>query len=128
LSLFGRFAAVGAAGFIVDATVLTAMLSLGAGFYGGRIFSFLAAATATWYANRRITFSSRDSRVVSEWARFLAASAGGGTVNYLIYAMLVSSFTLCRQHPTVGVAAGSLAGLLINFTISRYLVFQRTRD
>jgi putative flippase GtrA len=124
LHSLGRFAAVGVAGFLIDATVLNAMLALGVGFYRGRAISFLAAATVTWYANRHLTFSSRDPRFVSEWARFLAANASGGIVNYTVYAALIYHSALCQKHPTLGVAAGSIAGLLLNFTVSKNIVFR----
>jgi putative flippase GtrA len=121
-----RFAIVGAFGFFVDASALTLALFLGAGFFGGRVVSFLCAVTATWYANRTFTFASKDSRLVREWFRFLSANAIGGLVNYLIYAVLVSTVPLCEAHPTLAVAAGSAAGLACNFTLSSKFVFAKS--
>jgi putative flippase GtrA len=118
-----RFAIVGALGFLVDASALTLALFLGADFFGGRVVSFLCAVTATWYANRTFTFSSKDPRLLREWFRFLSANAVGGLANYSIYAVLVSTIPLCEAHPTLAVAAGSIAGLAINFTLSRQFVF-----
>ncbi|MGH8576331.1 MAG: GtrA family protein, partial [Gammaproteobacteria bacterium] len=46
---FLRFGLVGTAGFVVDAAALTAAMAwLGLGPYGGRVVSYLAAATFTW--------------------------------------------------------------------------------
>jgi putative flippase GtrA len=123
---FLSFAAVGTVGFLVDAGVLyLAMHLLGAGLYAGRLLSYLAAATATWALNRRYTFHARRSAARgAEWARFLAANAAGGIVNYTAYALLVSTSPLAASHPVLGVAAGSLSGLLVNFTLSRLVVFR----
>src|ERR1051326_5356088 len=109
---FLRFALVGCAGFVVDAGVLNAMLALGADRYTGRIVSYLAAATFTWALNRNYTFrAQRNERLVSEWGRFLAANAVGGLINWGTYAILVALSATVFAHPSIGVAAGSLAGL-----------------
>jgi putative flippase GtrA len=125
-SQFLRFAAVGAAGFVVDASVLHfATHVLASGLYLGRVLSYLAAATATWMLNRRYTFAAaRSDGLVGEWSRFLATNAVGGLVNYAVYAALVTLVRQVALWPALGVAAGSLAGLLINFTLSRRLVFR----
>jgi len=49
----------------------------------------------------------------------------GGLVNYLVYATLVTFSATAHTHPVLGVAAGSLAGMVFNFTISKLLVFRR---
>lgn len=120
------FAVIGVIGFVVDASTLhVAMAGFGAGLYGGRIVSYLVAATTTWALNRRYTFQHRrSSEKLGEWGRFMAANAVGGLVNYGTYATLVTTHPTAAAYPALGVAAGSLAGLAINFTLSRYLVFR----
>lgn len=124
-SQFLRFAAVGVAGFVVDTAALyVAMHGFGAGPYLARLISYLAAATSTWALNRRYTFGGvADHRLLREWARFLAANAVGGSVNYGVYAGLIHWSDLVLAYPVIGVAAGSIAGLLVNFTLSRRFVF-----
>jgi putative flippase GtrA len=121
------FSMVGAAGFIVDAAGLYfAMHVLGAGLYGGRVISYLVAATATWALNRRYTFrAQRSQNRLKEWGRFLAANTVGGLVNYVTYAALVTTDALSALYPVIGVAAGSVAGLTVNFCLSRFFVFGR---
>ena len=123
---FLSFAVIGAIGFLVDAfTLYAAMHLLGAGLYSGRVLSYLAAATTTWALNRRYTFRpQRSPNMVAEWGRFLGANAAGGLINYLTYAALVATQTTVAEHPALGVAVGSLAGLALNFVLSRYLVFK----
>jgi putative flippase GtrA len=120
-----RFAAVGVVGFFVDAGVLTlAMSLLGLNIYSARVLSFLTAVTATWAMNRAFTFKERASpSMVKEWVRFCAANAVGGLVNLGTYVLLVNTVAIAHDLPVVGVAAGSLAGLSVNFTLSRIFVF-----
>ena len=123
---FVAFSAVGTVGFLVDvATLYVVMSQLGAGLYGGRVISYLVAASSTWALNRRYTFrAQRSTKRTGEWGRFLAANAIGGLVNYATYAVLVTFHAAVAAYPVMGVAAGSVAGLLFNFTASRYLVFR----
>jgi putative flippase GtrA len=121
-----RFAGVGVVGFFVDAGVLTlAMSLLGLNRYSARCLSFLVAVTATWAMNRTFTFKQgASSSLLREWLRFCAANAVGGLVNLGTYAWLSSSFAIAREFPVAAVAAGSLSGLLVNFTLSRLFVFR----
>ena len=61
---FLLFAAVGVVGFGVDVAVLYLVAPL-LGWYGARVLSFIAAATATWALNRRYTFGARHSERVA---------------------------------------------------------------
>ena len=126
---FVAFSAVGVIGFLVDAATLHVVISqLGAGLYGGRVISYLVAASSTWALNRSYTFSAqRSANWAGEWGRFLGANAMGGLVNYATYAVLVTIYSSIAAQPVIGVAAGSAAGLLVNFTASRYLVFRGQR-
>ena len=123
---FLRFALIGVGGFVVDALVLSAAIRFaGAGLYVGRLVSYLCAATFTWVMNRHFTFALRKGRnLTREWLTFLAANALGGAANYGVYASLVRSSAIAAEWPVIGVAAGSIAGLAINFTLSRHLVFR----
>ena len=124
---FVRFAGVGALGFVVDSGVLYGALGLGLSLYSGRGVSYLAAATFTWYLNRRITFVSTDRAVVREWLRYLVANAVGGLVNLGTYAALVATIPVMARLPVLAVAAGSIAGLVFNFVLSRTVVFGREK-
>jgi len=128
-SQFVRFSLVGVAGLVVDTAVLYGALALGAGLYSGRVVSYVAAASATWALNRRFTFSGHEdgSSRLAQWAKFLAANSLGGLVNYSVYAALVATSSKVASMPVIAVCAGSLAGLVVNYTLSRKFVF-RYRD
>ncbi|WP_424812562.1 GtrA family protein [Roseococcus sp. YIM B11640] len=123
---FLRFGVVGVVGFLVDAGVLMAMIALGLGPYAGRVVSYLAAASTTFALNRAWTFSTaaRDAPVASQWGRFVALNLIGFVANYGTYAALLAGTTLVAAYPVIGVAAGSLAGMFINFGLSRRYVFK----
>lgn len=119
------FGLVGTVGFVVDAGVLYGALALGLGYYGGRVISYLCAATVTWYLNRRFTFKATEAaNKKKEWVRFLFLNLGGFAVNYGTYAFCIASFPLAQAYPVLAVAAGSIAGLFVNFGINKYLVFK----
>ncbi|AWV23005.1 Hypothetical protein HVPorG_02224 [Roseomonas mucosa] len=119
-----RFGVVGGIGFVVDSAVLMAAIALGAGPYGGRVLSYLAAATTTWALNRAWTFRGRGAGPAHrQWARFLLVNLVGFALNYGTYALLLSNMPLVAAHPVLGVAAGALAGMGGNFALSRRFVF-----
>ena len=121
---FLRFAQVGVAGFGVDWACLTLFLWLGAGFIAGRAISYLCAATVTWLLNRLWTFASTDPLLLRQAVRFLSANAVGGAMNYGLSVMLVVAFpSVFADYPGLAVAAGSLAGLAVNFCLSKRFAF-----
>ncbi|HSD17978.1 MAG TPA: GtrA family protein [Thermomonas sp.] len=122
---FVRFSLVGGFAFLVDAAMLQAAVSLGLDPYAGRILSYLCAVTTTWWLNRTYTFTLRaDTSRLHEWARYAISQLGGGSVNYAIYAALVFGVPLVARHPVLGVAAGSIGGLVVNFLLARRYVFR----
>lgn len=133
-SEFARFSAVGAAGLFVDmASLYVAIEWIGLSYVAGRGVSYLAAATFTWACNRSITFASKGSGgELGQWVRFLAVNSAGGAVNFAVYLFVVAAIgssgglpsSVDPMLPYLGVALGSLSGLLFNFTLSKLLVFR----
>lgn len=125
MSQLVRFCVVGTIGFLVDAGVLQALVSgTGANPYAARVGSFLAAASATWWLNRRYTFQVTHRATRSEWIRYVALMVLGAVVNYGAFAIAITWWDLARAQPWIGVAIGSVAGLGINFVTSRRLIFR----
>lgn len=122
---FFLFGVAGALGFIVDTAVLYLLKGL-MGVYGARVVSFLFAAFSTWLFNRSATFRDRKSghSTIREFGLYLALMLIGGSVNYGIYALLISRHEVVAQYPVLGVAAGSIAGMLINLITSRFILFR----
>ncbi len=120
-----RFATVGGLGFFVDAGSLRLALILGFGPWLGRLLSYVAAASFTYALNRAWTFRDRQGDGgARQWARFLLLNLAGFAVNFGVYAMLLVSSATVARWPEIGVGAGALAGLLVNFGLSRRFVFK----
>lgn len=127
-----RFAAAGVAGLVVDVAVLYLALAAGLGFYAGRAVSFLSAVFVTWRINRVYTFrGAAGVSVWREWWSYLGMMLGGGAINYAVYtaAMLLGGWLLPRPLspllPMAGVAAGSVAGMAVNFVGARFVLGAR---
>lgn len=118
------FTVVGTLGFVVDSSVLYAGLAIGLGPYVGRVISYIAAATTTWYLNRKWTFKPTHKASRSEYMKFVVLNLGGFVVNYGTYVLCLHAHPVFAQHPVLAVAAGSIAGLFVNFGINKFLVFK----
>ncbi len=124
---FWRFALVGIGGLLVDLTVLyTGLWILGLPWFSAKLFSFLAAATFTWWMNRQYNFGKSDKSRLLEWASFLATNAFGGVVNLSIYTAIVTQFFPYLWLPALATGMGSIGGLFFNYLSSRHLVFNRS--
>jgi putative flippase GtrA len=122
---FLTFGVVGVAGFVVDAGVLYGALAAGLGLYAGRIVSYLTAATTTWILNRRYTFvRAAEGSLWAQWARFVFSQLSGAAVNLSTYGLLVYWSPLAARLPVIGVALGSIAGLVVNFIAARTYAFK----
>lgn len=127
---FQRFLLVGALGFIVDFSVLyVAVNGAGLGTFAGRVVSFLVAATVTWKANRHFTFAGPDAAVpgaaARQWLRYLSTTAIGGAINIGVYQLWLNMTGHGSVNLFLAVVAGSAVALLVNFTLSKYVVFSR---
>ncbi|MEJ0020189.1 MAG: GtrA family protein [Acetobacteraceae bacterium] len=121
---FLKFGIVGTGGFLVDTAVVYALRRT-LGLYGAGLVSYLAAATATWAFNRLWTFRGRGTGPVHrQWARFLAVNLAGFVLNRGTYAILITFVPVCADHPVIAVAAGAIAGMFVNFSLARAIVFR----
>lgn len=124
-SVFLRFCAIGTIGFIVDAGFLIWLTASNCNPYSARIISFLVASCFTWWSNRNYTFrASKKTYALSEWLNYTFYMTFGAGVNYGVYAISLSISQFVYNHPAIGVAIGSIAGLSFNFLTSRFLVFK----
>jgi putative flippase GtrA len=99
------------------------------GPYLGRLISFTLAVLATWILNRSFTFAARQSGLSlhHELGRYFSAMIAGGVANYAVFAALVYFVDLVAQWPVLGVAAGSIVGLAINFALAKNWIFRSER-
>lgn len=121
------FAMAGGVGYLVDAGVLL-LTAPYAGPYFGRILSFCSAVLATWLMNRALAFRHQRSGLSlwREFLRYFAVCLGGGSVNLAVYSLLVFLFDWSGWWLLVAVGVGSLAGMGVNFVLSKRFVFRRS--
>jgi putative flippase GtrA len=121
---FLMFGTVGTLGWLVD-TVTVYALRHSIGLYGAGMAAYVVAASVTWILNRSWTFRGLGGgRVHHQWAKFLVVNLGGLVLNRGTYALLVTFVPLCAQEPVFATAAGAIAGMFINFTLNRTMVFR----
>lgn len=126
LGQMGRFVLVGTAVFGVNAA-LVELLVAGVGPLWAQVIAFPLAATLAWWLNRRYTFGASDRSLGREWLHYILANALGWLLNNGVYLLCVDRFALAARHPSLAVAAGSIAGMAANFILSRQLVFRSER-
>lgn len=120
---FLRFGLVGAFGFCLDVAAVYA-LNPWIGLYAAGMAAYFVAASANWALNRLWTFRNRAHRAAhTQWMRFLAVNLVGFTLNRGAYSALIAAFVLPRHYPVLAVAAGAATGFLVNFLLSRRIVF-----
>jgi putative flippase GtrA len=123
-SQFLRFAVVGVVGFVVDAGVLQALISLaGWGPIEARAVAIPVAVFATWLLNRTITFA-HDGPALPSLARYAAVSAAGASVNFAVYTVLVFASQAMAARPILPLAIASIVALVVNYLGSKHFAFR----
>lgn len=122
-----RFAVAGLLGLVVDVTILYGASMLGMGWFAGRALSFTCAVWTTWQFNRHFTFAPgvQAQSAWRQWWLYVSAMLGGGAINYATYSLVMLGAPPVPLLPMAAVAAGSLAGMSVNFLIAKYFVFHR---
>lgn len=119
------FACVGILGFIVDAIILTAMISYFEwGVYSARVVSGAAAVTTTWLLNRQWTFKHRAStNKIIESSSYLGVQLLGVAINFSVYGVSIYLSSTLMQYPILPAAMGAITAMLFNFTATKRYVF-----
>lgn len=126
---FLRFAFVGTFGFSVNwVTLYVALHGLDLDKVSAWFVGFLVSVTVTWWGNRTLTFSDRAAGrggLVREWFVFLVSNGLGGLANFITYFVLVTFVPPPLGNPLLAIVAGTLVGLVFNFTVSSRVVFRK---
>ena len=95
------------------------------GLYGAGLVAYLLAASMNWLLNRIWTFRGLgSSRAHRQWGLFMITNLAGFALNRGTYALLVTFLVAAADQPVIATAAGAAAGMLVNFDLSRRLVFR----
>ena len=119
------FALVGAVGFLVDASILTVLMTgFDFGPYAARAISFTAAVTTTWYLNRRWVFDRQAVPLSGrEYLSYVTVQVIGATINLLVFVAVIELVESLRNMPVVPLAIGAGVALLFNYGASSRFVF-----
>jgi putative flippase GtrA len=124
LRQFAQFAVIGTAGFVWD-TAVVYLTRPWVGPYAAGIISFFIVGSINWLANRFWTYRDLSHDALHrQLVRFLIANAVGFVLNRGTYITLVATQPLFHAHLVLAIAAGGLAGMFVNFFLSRRLVFR----
>jgi putative flippase GtrA len=130
---FLRFGAVGFSGFLVDnATVYGTLHLLGLyeirrllALYVAGLLAYVTSATWNWVLNRKWTFRGHGSGPAHrQWGMFMVTNLVGFVLNRGTYIVLVTFVATAADRPWIAIAAGSVAGMFVNFNLSRRVVFR----
>lgn len=126
LTRFLKFGVVGTLGFVVDAGVMQLLVSLaGVGAIEARAVSIPTAVLATWLLNRSFTFGKTSAApALASLARYVAVSAGGATINFLVYTALVMASAALAATPMIPLAIASVVALVFNYLGSKHFAFR----
>jgi len=125
MSRFMRFGLVGALGFVVDAGVMQLLVSFaGVGAIEARAVSIPTAVFATWLLNRSFTFGKTADAALPSLVRYAAVSAGGATINFLVYTALVLASSTLEARPMIPLAIASIVALVFNYLGSKHFAFR----
>lgn len=123
LARFSSFAAVGAVGFAVDASILSALVHLFAWpHYTARAVSFATAVSVTWYLNRHWVFA-RTSDTAREYGTYFGVQVIGAIINLGTYALITALIPSLARIPVVPLAAGAALALLFNYSAASRWAF-----
>jgi putative flippase GtrA len=124
---FLRFAFVGTCGFLVNWVALYLALHLARlDKYSGWFAAFFVAVTFTWWGNRTLTFRDRAATrgLLREWFAFLVGNSLGAAGNFCVYFLLVTFAPGPFGNPLLAIVAGTIVGLMFNFTVSSRFIFR----
>lgn len=121
-----KFALVGLVGFVVDALVLHAGLTLHLPPAVARAASILCAMQVTFVINGLYIFRCLTWRsCAGHWWRYMLTNGFGNLCSYLVFIALVSLHQDPWSRPWLAFPASTACAYVINFTGARLLVFGR---
>jgi putative flippase GtrA len=127
---FIPFCVVGGIGFVIDAGILSLLVHcLGQGPLLSRLVSFPCALTATWYLNRRVTFSHAVSNSPKqEWLRYALVSVAGSLINFIVYVTCIRLSQTMYTYPETALGIAAIVALIFNYLGSSRYVFSQKLD
>lgn len=120
------FCLVGGGGFIVHASAVTFFTAvLGTDKLVAWFPAFVLAVTLTWLLNRFLTFRGLGAhRPAGEAIRYFVIESIGASINFAVYAAILTNGAKLLSHPVLALACGAGAAFIFNYTALRFFVFR----
>jgi dolichol-phosphate mannosyltransferase len=126
---FFKFAVTGGLGTITNVLIFFAAADiLGLPSIPVSVACFLAAGTQNYIINHKWSFRRRvahNALSLKKWGKFIGASLLGLGINIAVMELTLRHFELPYKFPAQ--LAGIAAGMVVNFFISRKLVFRKEK-
>lgn len=124
---FARFFVVGTLGFLTDGGLSQLLVTSGGlSPFIARIPAFLVAVLVTWWLNRKYTFKVGASHpYLKSFLAYLSGNLIGISINLGIYYTAIALMPSLGAWPIIPVAAGSIAAMLVNFSLAKWWVFKK---
>ncbi len=118
-----KFVVVGGIGFLVDAAILTLLVSgLNWSHLESRFISFATAVSITWYINRTRVFVA-TTNAKAEYARYVSIQLVGAAINLGVYFFVIAQIPGWGRWPVLPLACGSACAMFFTFVASKHFVF-----
>ena len=125
---FIKFGIIGTVLFGFDATCFWLLIKLIGIAEVARVISVTLAMALSWWLNRRFTFhADQASMSWAEMFKFMASQLPGACLNALVSVLAFHYFVFAPHNPWVATAFGSCAGLIVNFCMANFLIFNKKR-
>jgi putative flippase GtrA len=124
------FLAVGAAGFAIEAIILTGFTQFAQWSpWQARVPSFLTAVLVTWALNRQHTFPDRGLQRPSLEVLFYAGiQSCGALINLAIFGATMVIVPALTRFPVIPLAVGAVGGFAFNYLVSSKLLYAGQRS
>lgn len=123
---FLQFGCIGGVVFLFDATCFWLLIQLTGWPSLARIISVALAVTLSWALNRALTF--RHQTGGSPWRellKFAVSQLPGACINALVSMLAFTSLPVTHNNAWLSTAVGSAAGLVANFIMANFFVFNK---
>ncbi len=122
-----QFSLVGASGVPINLfSVYLSYEIVSIPYSTAQIVGFIVAVTSNYMLNRYITFSnSKPSSTTLQYLEFMLTCLTGLAINLVISLSLYNHVDFFHRYYLITSLIGILAGMIINFTGSRLLVFRK---
>ncbi len=121
-----KFSIIGTLGLFIDlAGVHISYRWLLLPFRISRALGFIAAFTSNFFLNRRFTFNeSKNNNMAIQYLLFFLVAISAFSINWFISVYLFEHVPFFNRYYLFAAFLGSVGGLVINFTGSKFIVFK----